>query len=111
MKIEAKYEIPKLRKKLKMTQEQFAEKCGVSRQAVAKWEKGETIPSISVLVKIADTFNVSIDQLILGINKDVGNLDSKHGREIDQCKEAIIHRTIKFNYFDGEKKVRNVISL
>lgn len=40
MSIEAKYEIQKLRQKFNLTQEQFAEKCGVSRQAVAKWEKG-----------------------------------------------------------------------
>ena len=40
MNIEAKQEIQKLRLKFNLTQEQFAEKCGVSRQAVAKWEKG-----------------------------------------------------------------------
>jgi len=40
MNIEAKQEIQKLRQKFNLTQEQFAEKCGVSRQAVAKWEKG-----------------------------------------------------------------------
>ena len=39
MNIEAKQEIQKLRQKFNLTQEQFAEKCGVSRQAVAKWEK------------------------------------------------------------------------
>ena len=34
--------------------------------------------NITVLVKISDTFNVSIDQLILGRNREVGDLDSKH---------------------------------
>ena len=86
MNIEAKQEIQNLRQKFHLTQEQFAEKCGVSRQAVAKWEKGETIPSLSVLVKISDTFNVSIDQLILGRNREVGYLDSKHVREGEQYR-------------------------
>lgn len=86
MNIEAKQEIQNLRQKFNLTQEQFAEKCGVLRQAVAKWEKGETIPSLSVLVKISDTFNVSIDQLILGRNREVGYLDSKHVREGEQYR-------------------------
>ena len=111
MSIEAKHEIQKLRQNFNLTQEQFAEKCGVSRQAVAKWEKGETIPSLSVLAKLSNTFNVSIDQLILGRNREVGDLDSKHVREGEQCKEAIIHRTLKLYYFDGEKKVRKVLAL
>ena len=72
-------------------------------------EKGQI--NVTVLVKISDTFNVSIDQLILGRNRDVGDLDSKHVREGEQCKEAIIHRTLKLNYFDGEKKVRKVLTL
>ena len=57
--------------------------------------------NVTVLVKISDTFNVSIDQLILGRNREVGALDSKHVREGEQCKEAIIHRMLKLNYFDG----------
>ena len=67
--------------------------------------------NVTVLVKISDTFNVSIDQLILGRNREVGALDSKHVREGEQCKEAIIHRMLKLNYFDGEKKIRKVITL
>ena len=67
--------------------------------------------NVTVLVKISDAFNVSIDQLILGRNRDVGALDSKHVREGEQCKEAIIHRMLKLNYFDGEKKIRKVLSL
>ena len=67
--------------------------------------------NVTVLVKISDTFNVSIDQLILGRNREVGALDSKHVREAEQCKEAIIHRMLKLNYFDGEKKIRKVLTL
>ena len=67
--------------------------------------------NVTVLVKISDTFNVSIDQLILGRNREVGDLDSKHVRVEEQCKEAIIHRTLKLNYFDGEKKIRKVLTL
>ncbi len=52
-----------LRKINKMTQEDIAEKVGVTRQAVAKWESGETIPDIDKCRLLADTFGVSLDDL------------------------------------------------
>ena len=51
------------RKKLEMTQEQAAEKLGVSRQALAKWERGESLPDIENVIALADLYEVSIDSL------------------------------------------------
>lgn len=56
--------ITMLRKKAKMTQEQLAEKCNVSRQAVAKWETGESEPTIERLIMLSDVFQITIDELI-----------------------------------------------
>lgn len=53
-----------LRKVNKLSQEALAEKIGVSRQTVAKWENGESTPDILSCEKIADTFNVTIDDLL-----------------------------------------------
>ncbi len=50
-----------LRDKHELTQEQFAEKVGVSRQTVAKWENGESLPDIERCAEIAMTFCVSLD--------------------------------------------------
>lgn len=50
-----------LRDKNKLTQEQFSEKLGVSRQTVAKWENGESLPDIEKCVEIALLFTVSLD--------------------------------------------------
>lgn len=50
-----------LRNKHNLTQEQFAEKLGVSRQTVAKWESGESLPDIKNCADIAMIFNISID--------------------------------------------------
>lgn len=47
-----------------MTQEKLAEQCNVSRQAVAKWETGESEPTIEKLVALSRVFNISIDTLI-----------------------------------------------
>lgn len=53
-----------LRKIHKYTQEQLAEKLGISRQAIAKWESGETIPDINNCMKLARLYDVTLDDLV-----------------------------------------------
>ena len=53
-----------LRKNKGYTQEALAEKLGVSRQAVAKWEAGQIYPDISNLIQISDLMSVSVDYLV-----------------------------------------------
>lgn len=52
-----------LRKYRQMTQEELAEKVGVTRQAVAKWEAGETMPDLERSRMLAEIFKVSLDDL------------------------------------------------
>lgn len=53
-----------LRKEADMTQNEVADKLNLSRQAVSKYERGESFPDISVLVMIAELFHLTLDQLI-----------------------------------------------
>lgn len=53
-----------LRKQADMTQSEVADRLNMSRQAVSKYERGESFPDISVLVMIAELFDVSLDDLI-----------------------------------------------
>ena len=53
-----------LRQFHKYSQEEVAEKTGVTRQAVAKWEAGETIPDILNCDALAELYHVSVDDLI-----------------------------------------------
>ena len=53
-----------LRKLNKMTQEEVAEKIGVSRQALAKWENGETLPDIEKCAQLAELYGVTLDALV-----------------------------------------------
>ena len=46
------------------SQEDVAEKIGVSRQAYAKWEKGETVPDVERCQKLAELYGVTIDSLV-----------------------------------------------
>ena len=52
-----------LRKMRKMTQEDIAEAIGVTRQSIAKWESGETIPDLEKCRLLAELFEVSLDDL------------------------------------------------
>ena len=56
--------IKEIRKKQNLTQEQFAEKIFVSRNAVAKWESNRGYPDIQNLISISEIFGVSLDDLI-----------------------------------------------
>lgn len=46
------------------SQEEVAEKIGISRQAYAKWEKGETIPDVERCLKLAELYDTTIDALV-----------------------------------------------
>ena len=52
-----------LRKMNSMTQEDLAEQVGVTRQAVAKWESGETLPDLDKSMRLAEALGVSLDDL------------------------------------------------
>lgn len=53
-----------LRKEKEITQQTLADKLGYSPKAVSKWERGESIPEIETLIKLAEFFNVTIDFLL-----------------------------------------------
>ena len=61
-----------LRKKKGMNQEELAEKLGVSRQSVSKWESNNSYPETDKIVQICNIFNCSMDDLI---NDNITNID------------------------------------
>ncbi|MDE6639677.1 MAG: helix-turn-helix domain-containing protein [Acetatifactor sp.] len=67
--------IQEYRKKAGLSQEEFADKIGVTRQAVSKWETDKAYPDLDKLVAICDIFQVSIEELIYG--KIVSSLEEK----------------------------------
>ena len=53
-----------LRKRENISQEKLAEEIGVSRQTIAKWEAGESVPDVIYSSQLADYFDVSLDELV-----------------------------------------------
>lgn len=62
-----------LRKKSGMSQEELADKLGVSRQSVSKWEQAQSVPDINKIIAISEIFNISTDYLL----KDELEIDNK----------------------------------
>lgn len=56
--------IAQLRREKKLSQEALAEKTGVSRQAVSKWERGESAPDTENLITLSEVFGVTLDELL-----------------------------------------------
>lgn len=56
--------IQHLRKDRKLTQNEFANELNYTAKAISKWERGESIPEIETLIKIANFFHVTVDYLL-----------------------------------------------
>ncbi|MBQ8592548.1 MAG: helix-turn-helix domain-containing protein [Lachnospiraceae bacterium] len=56
--------ITSLRKQYDLTQEEVAEQLSVSRQTLAKWERGESEPDMRSCIKLAEMFQVTLDELV-----------------------------------------------
>lgn len=67
-------QIQALRKKYNLSQEQLAEKVGVARQTISKWELGETAPDIKQAQMLSQVFTVSLDELLGNDTKETVNI-------------------------------------
>ena len=92
--------IAKLRKEKNMTQEQLAEKMGVSINAVSKWERGLSFPDVSLYKKLCKELDISIEELING-EKD----------NSEEAKEKAIMSTINETNKIKKKSKKLVIIL
>lgn len=59
--------IQHLRKTEGLSQEELADKVGVSRQAVSKWESGQSTPDLDKVIMMSDLFKVTTDYILKGI--------------------------------------------
>ena len=81
-----------LRKEQRSTQEDLAEKLNVSSRTISRWETGSNMPDISLLIEIADFFDVSIPEIINGERKS-----EKMDEEVKEVAEKLS------DYADAEK--------
>lgn len=80
-------QIKRVRTEHNLTQEQFADQLLVTRQAVSNWENERNLPDIEMLIIIAETYKVSLDELILG-GKEMNNMTEKLIRDGSEVRRA-----------------------
>ena len=82
-----------LRKEQEKTQEEIAEICGVSSRSVSRWENGNTLPDLGILVELADYYGVDVREIIDGERKSE-NMEK-------ETKETLLKIA---DYVDKQKK-------
>jgi transcriptional regulator with XRE-family HTH domain len=60
-----------LRKEKNITQEELADKMGVSRRTVSRWETGSNLPDMDILIDISDFYEVDLREILDGERKDI----------------------------------------
>lgn len=79
--------IKSLRLKNNLTQEEFASKLNVTRQAASNWENNRNLPDIEMIISISSVFEISLDELILG-GKNMNDITKKLIDDTSETKRA-----------------------
>lgn len=87
--------IANCRKEQNLTQEQLAEKIGISKNAVSKWERGLCLMDMSLLKPLSKILNISVNEILAGERINNKDLKSKSEENIINITELIELRTMK----------------
>jgi len=84
------------RKEKGMTQEEMAEKLGISKNAVSKWERGLCLMDMSLLKPLSEILDVSINEILAGETITNKELEQKSEENLINLSELIELRTMKY---------------
>ena len=89
--------LKELRKERKLTQEQLAEHFNISSRSVSRWETGTNLPDLTILVELADFYDIDIREIIDGERKNEMNTETKEtltkvAEYVDQDKAKLKKR-------------------
>ena len=90
MNVEVANRLQQLRKKNNLSQEELAEKIGISRQAVSKWERAEASPDTDNIILLSKLYGVSLDELLKTESEPLGEVSLKkedYGYTADPVRE------------------------
>ncbi len=79
-----------LRKRNGYSQEALAEKLNISRQAISKWERGESTPDTDTLILLSELYNVSLDELIGNKKQQQTTQNTEHKKVKTESKNTPI---------------------
>ncbi len=88
--------LQELRKEKGLTQEQLAEKTGVARRTVSRWETGSNMPDLDILIELSDLYGVDLREILSG------------ERKTEQMNEELKEAVLQVADFSNEEKARLV---
>lgn len=106
--------IQKLRKEYKLSQEQLADQLDVSRQAVSKWESGQTYPEMDKLISICKLFKCSLDDLTNDEIKEISKIEKEKitvSKLIDEALDTISRSVCIFKKLSFGQTMKYILEL
>jgi len=94
--------IAELRKEKGMTQEQLAEKMGVTDKSISRWENGKTMPDLSMITILAEELNVEVSELLNGrkmTKEELEKLRDTINNVIEYSNKEKKNKTTKLNNY------------
>lgn len=88
-----------LRKEKGLTQEQLAERLGVSRRTVSRWETGSNMPDLDILIELSDYYQVELRELLDGERK---------GEKMDKELEETVLKVADYSNDEKQKLTRRM---
>ncbi len=88
--------LQELRKEKGLTQEQLAEKTGVARRTVSRWETGSNMPDLDILIELSDLYDVDLREILSGERKS------------EQMNEELKETVLQVADYSNEEKARLV---
>ena len=82
--------LKRVRKMRKISQEELADKLGVSRQSVSKWETGENYPSMTNIMCLCTIFKCKLNELVHEDMTDINSLDEEVKMKVVKLKVKIV---------------------
>ena len=74
--------LQELRKEKGLTQEQLAERVGVARRTISRWETGSNMPDLDILIELSDFYDVELRELLSG--------ERRNGQMNEEMKETVL---------------------
>lgn len=94
--------LKKLRKEKGLTQGQLAEQLNISNRSVSRWETGNTLPDISIIIELADFYDVDVRDLLNGERK---------GESMDKNLKETLEMVADYTNEEKEKLTKELITM
>ena len=99
--------LKELRKEKEMTQEQLAEKFNVSSRTVSRWENGNNMPDLDILIEISDYYEVDLREILNGERKsEIVNKEIK-----ETVLQAVDYTNTEAEKYNKRVRICNSIAL